>query len=95
MHWYFCSAAFSFLLQNATGNSGEPSEDICCNRTAPMAQSHASVSSTKGRLSWGNYKIGAEVNAFFYALNAVYYTLVHTNAYFLHNRSDKGVESFA
>ena len=69
---YFCSAGFSFLLQNATGNSREPFVDACCNRTALMAQSDASVSSTKGQSSWGSYKTGAVVNAVFNAINVCF-----------------------
>ena len=92
---YFYSAAFSFLLSNATSNSGEPSGDVCCDRTAPMAQSDASVFSTKGRSNRGNYKIDAVVNSVLRAVNADSYTSVHTHAYSLYNRSNKGAESFA
>ena len=77
---YFCSAVFSFLLWNATANSGESSIDACCDRTAPMARLDASVSSTKGRSNQGNCKTGAVVNAVLNAVNAVYCTSVYTHA---------------
>ena len=77
---YFCSAAFGFLLYNATSKSGEPFEDACCDRTAPMAQLDASVLSMKRQLNRANYNIGAIVNAILNAVNAVSYTSVHTHA---------------